>query len=151
MEVNSMSETSFSDIMERTVAWSDGDAAGITYYAKNFEWFTDAYMKLLDKYGFSYMETFHERGLALVCLKADCEYKKMVRPLEKITIHTKLASLSRTRVLFMYQIYNQKGELTAIGRTAHAFVNDRKRPVNLQKSHPTLWRALHEKMPEQRR
>ncbi|MFE8064762.1 acyl-CoA thioesterase [Priestia aryabhattai] len=128
--------------MEMSVTWGDCDAAGISYYAKNFEWFTNAYMQLLAKHGFPYMETFHKNGIYLVCLKADCQYKKMIRPLEKITIKTFLSVLTRTRVQFTYQVIKDNGEIAAEGFTSHAYVSDRGHPFNLQKRFPILWEKL---------
>ncbi|GLB59171.1 acyl-CoA thioesterase [Cytobacillus sp. NCCP-133] len=130
---------------EMIVHWGDCDAAGISYYAKNFEWFTNSYMHLLAFHGFPYMETFHARGISLVCLKADCQYKKMLRPLERISIRTSLASLTRTRLTFEYQLIKQDGELAAYGMTSHAYANQKGLPMNLKKSHPELWELMVDK------
>ena len=130
--------------MDMIVTWGDCDAAGISYYAKNFEWFTNAYMQLLAHYGFPYMETFHNKGISLVCLKADCQYKKMVRPLEKIIVRTTLAQLSRTRLEFSYQILKENGEIAAVGVTSHAYVTSEGLPCSLQKRLPKLWEKLNE-------
>ncbi len=138
-----MEYTSLSAKMERVVTWGDCDAAGISYFPKNFEWFTNAYMKLLADYGFPYMETFHHNGISLVCLKAHCQYKKMLKPLEKITVITTLSSLTRTRLEFTYQIIKEDGEIAAKGLTSHAYANDQGRPVNLQKRFPLLWEKLN--------
>jgi len=131
--------------MERIIAWGDCDAAGITYYAKNFEWFTDGYMQLLNSLGLPYMETFHYQGISLVCLKADCQYKKMLRPLEKIIVRTTLHSLTRTRLEFHYQVIKGNGEVAAEGVTSHTYVNNDGKPLNLQRKFPTLWESFNNK------
>lgn len=128
--------------MEMTVKWGDCDAAGISYYAKNFEWFTNAYMELLAEHGFPYMETFHHQGISLVCLKAESNYKKMIKPLEKLTIRTSLTLLTRARMGFTYQIIKENGELAGQGTTSHAYADDDGKPVNLQKRLPALWGQL---------
>lgn len=133
---------------ELTVAWGDCDAAGISYYAKNFEWYTDAYMQMLDHYELPYMETFHHQGISIVCLKADTEYKKMVLPLEKLTVRTVLTQLTRTRLEFSYQVIKADGTMASVGKTSHAFVNNDGRPLNLQKHFPELWGRLMDKMAE---
>lgn len=135
--------STLSSKLERVVSWGDCDAAGISYFPKNFEWFTNAYMKLLADYGFPYMETFHHNGISLVCLKADCQYKKMLKPLENIMIVTTLSSLTRTRLEFTYQIMKEDGGIAAVGITSHAYVNDQGRPFNLQKCFPSLWEKLN--------
>lgn len=129
--------------LEMVVTWGDCDAAGISYFARNFEWFTDTYMQLLAHYGFPYMETFHHNGISLVCLKADSQYKKMVKPLEKITIRASLSMLTRTRLGFTYNVFKENGELASEGETSHAFVNEQGKPLNLQKDFPDLWEKLN--------
>src|SRR5699024_4815584 len=125
------------------VPWSDCDAAGISYFPRNFEWYTNSYLEWLDHYGFSYMETFHEKGIAVVCLKADSEYKQMVKPMEEITIYTTLTSLTKTRLQFTYQVFKKNDVLAATGFTNHAFVKQNGKPVNLEKELPTVWKDLH--------
>ncbi|MFJ8065017.1 acyl-CoA thioesterase [Psychrobacillus sp. NPDC096426] len=138
-----MASTHLSYDLDMIVTWGDCDAAGISYYAKNFEWFTDAYMQLLAHYGFSYMETFHHNEISLVCLKADSHFKKMVKPLEKITVRASLSMLTRTRMSFTYQVFKENDELASEGETSHAFVNVQGKPLNLQKQFPDLWERLH--------
>ena len=82
-------------VMEMTVAWGDCDAAGISYYARTFDWFTNARMQLLAAHGFPYMDAFHREGISMVCLTADCKYKKTLRPEEKIAVHASVTELSR--------------------------------------------------------
>ncbi|GGA33784.1 acyl-CoA thioesterase [Paenibacillus physcomitrellae] len=134
-------------VMEMKVTWGDCDAAGISYYARTFDWFTNARMKHLADYGLPYMPTFHDLGIALVCLKADCEYKRMVRPEEEITVHTSLTTLNRTRMAYQYRIYKQNGDLVAEGTTSHACVDLEGNPFNLKRRHPELWEQLMEKWP----
>lgn len=140
-----MADSRLSCKMKMTVPWSDCDAAGISYFPKNFEWFTNSYLQLLELHGFPYMETFHHNGLASVCLKADCEYKRMVKPLEKITVHTSLTSLTRTRLQFKYQVIKENGEIASEGFTNHAFVNKDGKPVDLKKQLPAIWENLYNK------
>ncbi|RDW20112.1 hypothetical protein CWR48_05205 [Oceanobacillus arenosus] len=137
-----MTESLMDYDMNMTVTWGDCDAAGISYYAKNFEWFTNGYMELLAHYGFPYMGTFHHQGISLVCLKADSTYKKMLYPLEKVIVRTSLTLLTRTRMGFTYQIIKEDGQIAAEGYTSHAFVNIKGIPMNLKKRFPTLWEKL---------
>ncbi|MDB5085419.1 MAG: hypothetical protein JWN30_2305 [Bacilli bacterium] len=128
--------------MEMMVAWGDCDAAGISYYARAFDWFTNGRMQFLDFYEFPYMETFHSKGISLVCLTADCQYKKMLHPQEKITVRTFLTSLTRTRMTHTYQIFKKDGSLAAEGKTSHAYVDHEGIPFNLKKRFPQLWQKL---------
>lgn len=128
--------------LHKIVGWGDCDAAGISYYAKHFDWFTEARFQLLESFGLPYMETFHHNDVVLVCLKAESDYKKMLRPLEKIKIHTLMTTRTRTRMVFEYEIIKENGDLAGKGFTMHAYVNSAGRPLNLQKSNRGLWERL---------
>lgn len=125
-----------------TVGWGDCDAAGISYYAKNFDWYTDARFQFLAHHGLPYMETFHDNGISLVCLKAESDYKKMLRPFDQITVRTSLTELTRARMAFHYQIIKEDGEGAAEGFTTHAYVSQQGKPLNLKKAAPELWKRL---------
>ncbi|MFC4811345.1 acyl-CoA thioesterase [Paenibacillus sp. GCM10023250] len=129
-------------VYDMTVTWGDCDAAGISYYAKTFDWFTNARMGLMAEQGFPYMDDFHRAGISLVCLKADCSYKKMLKPEERIAVHTSLTELTRSRLAFGYRVFKQDGTLAAEGATAHAYVGDDGAPFNLKRRHPRLWDRL---------
>ena len=130
--------------LDMIVTWGDCDAAGISYYAKNFDWFTNGRMRLLESYGLPYMSAFFHQGISLVCLTADCQYKKMLRPEERVTLSTWISSLTRSRMAFSYQLYKEGGVLAAEGMTTHAYVDEHGQPVNLEKRHPELWNQLTE-------
>lgn len=88
------------------------------------------------------METFHYQGIALVCLHANCDYKQMVRPEERLTIQTLLTKLTRTRMTFTYHILNEKQELTQTGETQLAFTAMDGKSFNVAKRYPNLWEQL---------
>ena len=130
-----------------TVTWGDCDAAGISYYARTFDWFTNARMGFLASFGFPYMEAFHHEGISMVCLTADCAYQKMLRPDEQITVHVSLAEFTRARLTFAYRVMKKNGQLAAEGKTTHTYVDKDGNPFNLKKRHPVLWERLTDKWP----
>jgi len=136
---------------EMRVTWGDSDPAGISYYARTFDWFTNGRMNFFRSYGFPYMETFHDKGIALINLHADCDYKKMVTPGDKIFIRTSLTDFSRTRMTFTYQVLTEDGKLAEEGKTLHAFTDTAGKPFNLSKRFPELWDQMIEKwkMPQE--
>jgi len=129
--------------VEFTVRWGDCDAAGITYYAKYFDWFTDGRIALLEKVGLPYMATFHNHGIELVVIDAFCRYRLSLRPVEKVFLETGISSLTRTRITFTYRILKEDNTIAAEGSTNHAFVDERGKPFNLAKKHPELWDEIY--------
>lgn len=129
--------------VEFTVRWGDCDAAGITYYVKYFDWFTDGRIALLESVGLPYIDTFHKQKIELVVIDAFCRYRLSLRPSERIYLETSIVSLSRTRITFTYRILKEDNTVAAEGSTNHAFVDERGKPFNLAKKHPELWNEIH--------
>ena len=131
---------------ELEVRWGDCDAAGVLYYAKYFDLFTDGRVALLKQIGIPYHQFFHDRGIVVVVLEATCRYSKSLRLEERYIMETTLSPPRRTGMVFEYHITSAGGkQLVAEGRTAHAFVGDNGKPFDLRKKHPEIWAKLQEK------
>ncbi len=127
------------------VRWGDCDAAGIVYYAKYFDLFTDGRVALLQQVGLPYQQTFHEQGIVVVAVEASCRYRKNLKPEEKYILNTKLARLGRTRMVFEYAITKfEDHSIAAEGKTVHTYVDDTGKPFDLKKRRPDLWAKLEE-------
>jgi len=125
-----------------TITWGDCDAAGIAYYARYFDWFTNGRMNYLNQFKLPYMDTFHDQGVTIVGIKAECEYKLMLRPDENVILETSLADLTKTRVNFNYRVIKSDGSVAACGYSEHAFVDKTGKPFNLYKRYPEIWHKL---------
>lgn len=135
----------FSNRQELEVRWGDCDAAGIVYYAKYFDLFTDGRVALLKKINIPYQKFFHNQGIVVVAVEATCRYRKSLLPEEKYFLNTTLSRLGRTRMVFDYVITSAENEQTvAEGRTVHAFVDSEGKPFDIKKRHPGLWSLLQE-------
>jgi len=130
--------------IEMEVGWGDCDAAGIAYYAKYFDWFSDGRIHFFKKHGLPYMTIFHWQNIHMVALDAGCRYKKSLRTEEIIILETVLVTLSRTRIGFKYKILKKDGVLAAEGFTTHAYVDERGKPFDLKKRHPALWEEIND-------
>lgn len=137
-----MSERSFKSL-PMIITWGDCDAAGITYYAKSFDWFTNGRMHFLKENGLPYMPTFHDHAITMVVLKAECQYRRMLKPGEDVILETGLSSLTRSRVTFDYILRKADDSIAVEGSTEHAFVDRDGKPFNLSKRYPELWQNLN--------
>lgn len=134
-----------SNRQELEVRWGDCDAAGIVYYAKYFDLFTDGRVALLKKINIPYQKFFHDQGIVVVAVEATCRYRKSLLPEERYYLKTTLSRLSRSRMVFDYVITSAENEqLAAEGRTVHAFVDGAGKPFDIKKKHPELWSQLQE-------
>ncbi len=124
---------------ELEVRWGECDPAGIVYHPVYLDWFSVARMRYLRENGISYMESFHDNGIALVVLDVGCTYKKTLRAEDKVFIEATMALLSRTRICMNYRVLNEQNELCGIGFTEHAYVDNQGKSVNIAKRAPALW------------
>lgn len=130
---------------ELEVRWGDCDAAGIVYYAKYFDLFTDGRVALLKKINIPYQKFFHDQGIVVVAVEATCRYRKSLLPEERYFLNTTMSRLGRTRMIFDYVITSADNEqLVAEGRTVHAFVDGAGKPFDIKKKYPVLWSQLLE-------
>ncbi|MFX4262749.1 acyl-CoA thioesterase [Pelotomaculum propionicicum] len=145
MEEKRSTAGGISNRQELEVRWGDCDAAGIVYYAKYFDLFTDGRVALLKKINIPYQSFFHNRNIVVVAVEATCRYRKSLFPEERYFLSTTLSRLSRTRMVFDYTITSAENELlVAEGRTVHAFVDSTGKPFDIKKRHPELWSQLQE-------
>lgn len=130
--------------LEMSVGWGDTDAAGISYYARYFDWFCNGRFKLLKDHGVQYTTWFHKYNASLVVLETGCKYQILLYPEEPVILETTLVTLTQTRAKFNYRILKKDQRLAASGFTSHAYVNDLGKPCNLEKHKPELWKRLSE-------
>ena len=125
---------------EFEVRWGECDAAGIVYHPVYIDWFSVARMRFMKENEVSYMESFHDRGVVLVVLEAQCRYMKTLRAEDRVVVEARLTQVSRTRLRMQYEVYNDRREPCAVGHTDHAFVDiSTTKAVNLSKRAPELW------------
>jgi acyl-CoA thioester hydrolase len=125
------------------VRWGECDPAGIVYHPAYIDWFSVARMRFLKANGVSYMEAFHDAGVVLVVLEAQCRYVKALRAEDEVAIEARLVERSKTRIALEYEVKNRLGERCASGRTEHAFVDmATNHAVNLAKRASELWQSL---------
>lgn len=128
--------------VEFEVRWGECDPAGIVYHPNYLDWFSVTRMHLFRNHGAPYMTSFHDNGVVLVALGVECEFRKVVRAEELVRVTAELLDLTRTRMSIHYRVINDSGEVVATGRTRHAFVDTRQRPINVAKRSPELWAIL---------
>lgn len=128
------------NISKVRVRYKDTDAMGFAYHANYLIWFEVGRTEWMRSLGPSYRE-LEQGGLFLPVIEVSCRYKTPARYDDELTVITWIESLQGVRVIFNYEIQNS-GQIIAQGRTEHAFVNEKGRPVALRKKNPFLWKKL---------
>lgn len=120
------------DTLTYRVIYADTDQMGVMYYANYLRLFEAGRGEYMRKRGLTYKEV-EGRGLFLPVTLAQCKYRKSARYDDLLTLKTKILSARGARVVFNFEIHNEKGELLAEGKTEHAFVDGEGRIQRLGK------------------
>jgi YbgC/YbaW family acyl-CoA thioester hydrolase len=107
---------------ERPVRFQDVDPAGTIFYARVFEYFSDAYCLLLQTAGLDVAGTLRRRETATPLAHAEADYLAPLVFGDHVTVEVVGANLGRTSATFAYRI--RKAEVVAaIGQTVHVWVD----------------------------
>lgn len=152
-------------------AYHEVDHMGFVYYGVYFHWFTQGRIELLRRLGSRYAE-WEKQGLYLPVLRAECDYRAPLGLDEPVWLETRLVECRRTRLGFTYRVWKPLADpagagapesgtrvagtgdgagegddreeklLCATGSTWHAFLDQRRRPIDVKKHFPHLWEVL---------
>jgi len=111
------------------VRYAETDQMGVVYYSNYFVWFEAGRTELLRTLGWSYRD-MEAAGYSLPVISASCQYHRPARYDDELEIATTGTLLSPVRLAFDYGIV-RGGERIVSGRTEHASLNPRGRPVRL--------------------
>lgn len=117
----------------------DVDAAGVVFFAKVFEFFHDAYARLLDAEGVSIASILAEGRYQFPLVHAEASYAAPVRLGDTVTVQLAGRVDQRHGTSIHYRLTNQRGMLVAEGKTVHICVS---KAGEKQAPPPKLARAL---------
>lgn len=132
--------------LEFRAGYRDVDSMGIVYYGVYADWFTRGRIELMRSVGVRYAD-WERQGLFLPVLRLECRYRSSIALDDPVRLQTELTACTRTRMAFRYRVY-RAGEdgrpdlLCALGVTEHAYIDERRRPVDIRKRFPHVWKAL---------
>lgn len=113
------------------VSYGETDAMGVVYYANYLHWFEIARSAYIRQQGISYVR-IEERGVYLPVTDASCRYHMPARFDDLIYIRAAISKWGRASFVFDYEIINEDRIMVlAVGRTGHACVNEKGRPVRV--------------------
>jgi acyl-CoA thioester hydrolase len=110
---------------------------GVVYHANYLVWFEIGRTDLLRTLGWTYRD-MEAAGYWLPVTEAECRYHRPARYDDDLEVKTTGALVSSVRLAFEYEI-RRGDELIVVGRTVHASLNPRGRPVRLPERVRTLF------------
>ena len=95
------------------------DAAGLLFFAHQFEIIHDAYESLLERIGFGFAELIRKKDFFLPIVHAEADYKKPLFVGDVIEIQVRVENIGETSFTFSYLLLNHKAEVIGTARTVH--------------------------------
>jgi len=116
------------------VRYAETDQMGYVYYGNYAAFYEIARTEMLRSTGISYRE-LEEMGVMLPVMEMKCKYIKPARYDDLITIKTTIRKKPAVRIVFEYELFNEKEELLNTGETTLVF-------VDISKNKPTMPPAI---------
>ncbi len=111
------------------VRYAETDQMGVVYYGNYAQFLEVGRVEALRESGVSYKE-LEDNGIALPVQNYQISYKRPAYYDDVLTIVTRIKKLEGARIVFDYEVFNQKDELICEAETTLVFVNmESGRPV----------------------
>jgi len=104
------------------VRYGETDQMGYVYYGQYASYYEVARVESLRNLGFAYKK-LEEQGIMLPVLENNTRFLAPATYDELLDIHAKIVTRPGVRLIFEYEIYNEKGELINTGNTVLVFVD----------------------------
>jgi acyl-CoA thioester hydrolase len=112
------------------VRYKDTDRMNVVYYGNYLTFFEVGRAELMRHLGFSYAD-FEKQGYTLMVIEAAAKYYANVGYDALVTVKTKITDLRKVRMRFVYEVFDEAGNLLVNGHTIHACMNQGKKPVKI--------------------
>ena len=118
----------FSHSTKIRVRYADTDQMGYMYYGNYAEFYEVGRVEMLRSLGMTY-KSMEDSGIIMPVTELKCKYIKPALYDEEITVKVILETMPTIRIIFKYELYNEKEELINLGETTLVFLNkERNRP-----------------------
>tara|TARA_B110000240_G_scaffold15023_1_gene15405 strand:+ start:209 stop:610 length:402 start_codon:yes stop_codon:yes gene_type:complete len=121
------------------VRYGETDQMGVVHHSNYLRYFEVARLEWLSALGVSYT-SMEKEGLIMPVIDVKVTYKTPALFDDSLTIYIFLSEIPRVKIIFSYEIKNQKDEIVCNGETTLAFLNAKTRkPVRCPKEFGVLF------------
>lgn len=99
------------------------DAAGVLFFAHQFQLIHDGYESLMEYWGFSLADLLSKSKEFIVIIHAESDYKKPLGVGDLIEMHLRIVKVGDSSFTIAYDIYDAGGELVGTAKTVHVSVS----------------------------
>jgi acyl-CoA thioester hydrolase len=110
------------------VRYGETDQMGVVHHSNYLRYFEVARLEWLSALGVSYA-SMEKEGLIMPVIDVKVTYKTPALFDDSLTIYIFLSELPRVKIIFLYEIKNQKDEIVCTGETTLAFLNAKTRKL----------------------
>ncbi|MDF9761778.1 acyl-CoA thioester hydrolase [Peribacillus simplex] len=133
---------------EIEVRYAETDQMGVVYHANYLIWMELGRTKLINDLGFYYAD-MEADGILSPVMDIQASYKTPVRYGDKVKVKTWIEKYDGLRVIYGYEIVNEKNEVAATGHSSHVCVKKETfRPISIKRMFPD-WHEAYEKNKKQ--
>ena len=111
-----------SSTTEIRVSYANTDKMGYCYYGNYPTFYEIARTDLLRKNGLAYKE-LEDSGIMMPVLTLNIKYIKPAIYDDILTIKVSIKEIPTSRIIFLYEVFNQNNELLNTGETTLAFID----------------------------
>ena len=115
----------FSHSTKIRVRYADTDQMGYMYYGNYAEFYEVGRVEMLRSLGMTY-KSMEDSGIIMPVTELKCKYIKPALYDEEITVNVIIETMPALRIIFNYELYNEKEELINMGETTLVFINKEK-------------------------
>lgn len=107
---------------EVRVRFNETDPLGIVWHGNYISYFEDGREAFGREHKLSYLDQ-KEYGYATPIVKSECEHKRPLKYGEVAKIKTTFIDSPAAKMIFKYEIFNQKNQVVCTGKTVQVFVD----------------------------
>ena len=104
------------------VRYADTDQMGFVYYGNYAKYYEIARVELFRSIGLTY-KSLEEMGIGMPVIEMKTNFIMPAKYDEKLVVNIKIPELPKLKIIFFYEIFNEKNELINTGETVLTFIN----------------------------
>tara|TARA_B100000941_G_C28468914_1_gene535254 strand:+ start:35 stop:442 length:408 start_codon:yes stop_codon:yes gene_type:complete len=104
------------------VRYADTDQMGFVYYGNYAKYYEIARVELFRNIGLTY-KSLEEMGIGMPVIEMKTNFIMPAKYDEKLVVSIKIPELPKLKIIFFYEIFNEKNELINTGETVLTFIN----------------------------
>ena len=111
------------NIFKTQIRLHDTDAAGLLFFARQFNIIHDAYEQLLEKMGLSFAVLLKQRDYFLPIVHAESDFKAPLFAGDRIEVHVSLDNIGNTSFTLRYALINAAKTIVGTAKTVHVTIS----------------------------